>query len=102
MKSEDNRESYTITTYISVETDNVFKKETISDQTISYSNHATQYTKGEIVTIHYDPNNPNSYYINDNTEEHGGFSVIGILFFILGAVLTILYRINKKQHDFYY
>ncbi|MCR5600027.1 MAG: DUF3592 domain-containing protein [Ruminococcus sp.] len=81
--------------YISVETDNVFTIESISKYT-------TEFTKGEIVTIHYDPNNPNSYYINDDAEEHEGFAVYGIFFFILGSVLTILYRVNKRQQDFYY
>lgn len=93
-KTESYSDKITIA-YISVKTDNVFKTETISKKT-------TSFTKGEKVTIHYDPNNPNSYYINDDAEEHGGFAIYGIFFFILGSVLTILYRINKRQKDYYY
>ncbi len=92
------REHYTqtiTTAYISVKTDNVFTIDSISKR-------STEFTEGEEVTIHYDPHNPNRYYINDDAEKYSGFSVIFFLFFILGSVLTILYRVNKRQQDFYY
>ncbi|MBP5582277.1 MAG: DUF3592 domain-containing protein [Ruminococcus sp.] len=90
------RYTETITTaYISVETDGVFNQSSISKRTKAFN-------KGDKVTIHYDPDKPGTYYLNDDAVEDDFIPIMGIFFFAVGFALTLLYRVNKKAQEGYY
>lgn len=85
----------TMTTYISVETDGVFTKDTIIT--------SKKMKTGDKVVINYDPDNPNTYYLNNDTGEFIFLPMIGIFLLLVGLAMTLLYRINKReQNSFYY
>ena len=84
-----------MTTYISVETDGVFTKDTIIT--------SKKMKTGDKVVINYDPDNPNTYYLNNDTGEFIFLPMIGIFLLLVGLAMTLLYRINKReQNSFYY
>lgn len=90
------RYTETITTaYISVETDGVFNQISISKRTKAFN-------KGDKVTIHYDPDKPSTYYLNDDAVEDDFIPIMGIFFFAVGFALTLLYRINKREQNSFY
>ena len=85
----------TTTAYILVETDNVFRQSAITRRNSSLS-------KGTKVTIHYDPDDPSTYYLNDEAEAFNFLPIMGILFLAVGSAMTILYRVNKREQETFY
>lgn len=92
-KRENGRKRYyseTITTaYISVETDETFTRNTLTARDPSF-------IKGEKVTIHYDPDKPDRYYLNNKPDSWNITPVIASVLLVLGLFLAIRYYINKK------
>lgn len=68
-----------------VEDQTINKKYSVGDSKITYK-------IGDKVSIMYDPNKPEDYYI----KEENGNNVIGIAFIVIGAVCSLVGILNKK------